>query len=277
MSTPTKGLPELSYSQASKHITHNEALRIIDGLLLLSVQDKDLTTPPAELLSGVCYIPASPATGDWEGYENYIAQYYGNGWYFYEPWYGWYTFVTDENKFYWWDNNTWQPFASVLASGTDYWSQLGEVVYTLSPVAIGKTTASGVMLDVDGGIRCTELNVNGGSVSCGSITTSDIDVNGDITTYGIKIDSATDWFGSASVSDVPALTSSGITNSTVQAPSATNEVVWYDGEWETMDINFATVANQVNDLRQDVSDLRLQLNDLLAQLRVTGGCGVIDD
>ena len=46
-------LPYILAAQAQKHVTHNEALRILDGLVHLSVLDRDLTAPPA-----------SPADGD---------------------------------------------------------------------------------------------------------------------------------------------------------------------------------------------------------------------
>jgi hypothetical protein len=40
-------LPYILAAQAQKHVTHNEALRILDGLVQLSVLDRDLTAPPA--------------------------------------------------------------------------------------------------------------------------------------------------------------------------------------------------------------------------------------
>ena len=46
-------LPYILAAQAQKHVTHNEALRILDGLVQLSVLDRDLTAPPG-----------SPAEGD---------------------------------------------------------------------------------------------------------------------------------------------------------------------------------------------------------------------
>ena len=36
-------LPYILAAQAQKHVTHNEALRILDGLIQLSVLDRDLT------------------------------------------------------------------------------------------------------------------------------------------------------------------------------------------------------------------------------------------
>ena len=40
-------LPYLLAAQAQKHITVNEALRLLDGLVQLAVLDRHLTVPPA--------------------------------------------------------------------------------------------------------------------------------------------------------------------------------------------------------------------------------------
>jgi hypothetical protein len=45
-------LPYIQASQAQKHVTHNEALRILDGLVQLSVLDRDLTAPPGSPADG---------------------------------------------------------------------------------------------------------------------------------------------------------------------------------------------------------------------------------
>ena len=46
-------LPYLLAAQAQKHVTVNEALRLLDGLVQFAVLDRHLTAPPA-----------SPADGD---------------------------------------------------------------------------------------------------------------------------------------------------------------------------------------------------------------------
>ena len=48
-------LPYLLAAQAQKHVTHNEALRLLDGLVQLSVLDRDLTAPVR---------PTIPSDGD---------------------------------------------------------------------------------------------------------------------------------------------------------------------------------------------------------------------
>lgn len=115
MATATKVLPEISVSQANKYITHNEALNRIDALLLCIVQDRSLTTPPSGPTEGTCYIPASPATDDWLGQEYTIAHFYNDSWHFYTPWYGWYVYITNEDRFVYWNNDSWvYPVALAL-------------------------------------------------------------------------------------------------------------------------------------------------------------------
>ena len=41
-------MPYIEPSQAQKHVTHNEALRVLDVLTQLSVLDRALTVPPTE-------------------------------------------------------------------------------------------------------------------------------------------------------------------------------------------------------------------------------------
>jgi hypothetical protein len=49
-------LPYLLASQAQKHVTHNEALRLLDAMVQLAVLDRDLTAPPGSPADGDRYI-----------------------------------------------------------------------------------------------------------------------------------------------------------------------------------------------------------------------------
>ena len=73
MDTTNLKLPYLLASQAQKHVTHNEALRLLDGLVQLAVLDRDLTAPPGSPADGDRYIVASGATGDWAGWDLNVA------------------------------------------------------------------------------------------------------------------------------------------------------------------------------------------------------------
>ena len=46
------GLPYLLAAQAQKHVTHNEALRLLDAMVQLSVLDRTRTAPPASPADG---------------------------------------------------------------------------------------------------------------------------------------------------------------------------------------------------------------------------------
>ena len=63
-----------------KHVTHNEALRLLDGLVQLSVLDRDLAAPPASPADGDRYIVASDATGDWAGWDLNVALWTDGAW-----------------------------------------------------------------------------------------------------------------------------------------------------------------------------------------------------
>ena len=73
-------LPYILAAQAQKHVTHNEALRILDGLVQLSVLDRDLTAPPGSPADGDRYIVASGATGDWAGWDLNVALWTDGAW-----------------------------------------------------------------------------------------------------------------------------------------------------------------------------------------------------
>ena len=66
-------LPHILAAQTRQHVTHDEALRLLDGLVQLAVLDRDRTSPPASPAGGVRYIVASGATGDWAGWNLSVA------------------------------------------------------------------------------------------------------------------------------------------------------------------------------------------------------------
>lgn len=95
--TPILGLPLILPAQAQKHVTHNEALRLLDILVQLTVLDRDLATPPAVPAEGDRYIVAANPTGAWAGQDGRIAAFWGGIWLFIAPREGWTARVTDED------------------------------------------------------------------------------------------------------------------------------------------------------------------------------------
>ncbi|KIT16312.1 DUF2793 domain-containing protein [Jannaschia aquimarina] len=66
-------LPYIQPSQAQKHVTHNEALRVLDALVQPVVADRPLAAPPGTPEEGARYIVDDPATGDWAGQDGKVA------------------------------------------------------------------------------------------------------------------------------------------------------------------------------------------------------------
>ncbi len=121
--TPNLALPYILAAQAQKHITHNEALKILDAVVQLSVLDRDLSSPPASPAEGSRYIVAASPTGAWSGHAKHIAAYQDATWTFYVPGEGWMTWISDENLAVVWNGTDW--VALPTGGGTAQFSELG--------------------------------------------------------------------------------------------------------------------------------------------------------
>ena len=62
--TPNLKLPFIMPSQAQKHVTYNEALRLLDGIIHLSVVSDEFNTPPTTPVEEARYIVAADAQSD---------------------------------------------------------------------------------------------------------------------------------------------------------------------------------------------------------------------
>lgn len=87
--SPILALPYILPAQAQKHVTHNEALRLLDAIVQLVVIAADRTEPPASPVPGDRYVVAPDATGAWAGQDGCIAVADPAGWLFYPPQAGW--------------------------------------------------------------------------------------------------------------------------------------------------------------------------------------------
>lgn len=94
--TPNLDLPLIAGNQNQKHVTHNEALRMLDCLVQLSVIDRDLTVPPVGPSDGDRYMVASGATGAWAAKDLNIAAWVDGAWIFFPPTLGWQCWIEDE-------------------------------------------------------------------------------------------------------------------------------------------------------------------------------------
>lgn len=104
-------LPRLAAAQAQKHVTHNDALAILDALVQLAVADRDLTAPPAGPAEGERHLVAAGATGAWAGRDGEIAEYLDGAWRFHAPRAGWTAYVAAEGAAVVFDGAGWTAAA----------------------------------------------------------------------------------------------------------------------------------------------------------------------
>lgn len=113
--TPKLGLPYLAAGQAQKHVTVNEGLRLVDGLVQMTAESRASTAPPATPGEGAIYIVPPGATGGFAGHVGDVARYIDTGWEFLSPQDGWLAHVRDEAAFVCFSGGVWRGLGSVLA------------------------------------------------------------------------------------------------------------------------------------------------------------------
>ncbi len=111
---PNLNLPLIAPSQAQKHVTHNEALRLLDTLTHLAVLSETRALPPSDSSAGARYLIAAGAQGAWAGQDGKIASYEQGGWLFHAPRPGWRLFVIETGLFKIFDGTRWQVLGGKL-------------------------------------------------------------------------------------------------------------------------------------------------------------------
>ena len=116
--TTILSLPLILPAQAQKHVTHNEALRLLDVMVQLAVQDRSLDLPPGSPTEGDRYIVAAEASDAWAGQGGKIALFAQGGWSFLTPLPGWRAWVAAEDAVATYDGSQWAtPADSPLSVG----------------------------------------------------------------------------------------------------------------------------------------------------------------
>lgn len=110
MSTPNLGLQTVPANSLQPSVPINDALQLLDALVQLAVEDKDLTTPPTTTVAdaGKRWIVAAGATGAWAGHAAEVALCTGAGlWRFIPPRAGFRAWVIDEAADYRYTSGAW--------------------------------------------------------------------------------------------------------------------------------------------------------------------------
>jgi hypothetical protein len=111
--TPNLALPFIEGGQAQKHVTHNEALRILDAAIQISVLDLTRTAPPSSPAEGQRHVVASGATGAWGGHVNAVATWQDGAWAFLVPHTGWCIWSVADAVMFVFDGTHWRDLRNL--------------------------------------------------------------------------------------------------------------------------------------------------------------------
>ncbi|GGD22218.1 DUF2793 domain-containing protein [Sinisalibacter lacisalsi] len=106
--SPRLDLPYIQSAQAQKHVTHNEALRVLDALVQLAVVQFDATTPPSLPLEGEVHALGAGAQGDWSGKDGQLAMFVDGAWQFHAPQPGWTAARAGSTELRVWSGSSWE-------------------------------------------------------------------------------------------------------------------------------------------------------------------------
>ena len=119
--TTIQSLPLIQPSQAQKHVTHNEAMKLIDVMVQLSVVNRTLTVAPGAPVLGQSHIVAVGATGVWLGQATKVAVFTGSVWEFFTPRTGWHAWLAAEAQLAVYNGTAWVA----MSDGPAVFGQLG--------------------------------------------------------------------------------------------------------------------------------------------------------
>jgi hypothetical protein len=145
--TPNLDLPQMPQNSLQPSVPYNEAMQLLDAIVVLVILDKDLTTPPTTLIAdvGKRWIVGPAATGLWTGHDNDIALCTGADlWAFFTPkaqWRGW---ITDESKWYRFTGSAW---ADDTAAGAISEAPVDGKAYTRKDSVWSQADATDVVYD----------------------------------------------------------------------------------------------------------------------------------
>lgn len=107
-------LPFIEAAQAQKHVTHNEALTLIDALAHLSVAERNVSAPPPTPTEGERLLVGAGATGAFAGKSGKNATFLAGGWTFFSPQAGWRAYVEAESLLLLHDGGEWRDLGLSL-------------------------------------------------------------------------------------------------------------------------------------------------------------------
>jgi hypothetical protein len=168
MSTTHLSLPLIEPAQAQKHVTHNEALFLLDAVTHLAVSYRNATSPPATPIEGQRLLVDDAPTGAFVGAAGKIATFLAGEWTFLTPKAGWRVYVESDAMLLVHDGATWRILDSLIRNlsqlatlgvgttadaATPLAARLNQILVTAKPVVDGGSGDVRVYLNKESGAR----------------------------------------------------------------------------------------------------------------------------
>jgi len=109
-------LPLIQPSQAQKHVTHNEALQVLDALVQAVLEETGTNTPPFDPVTGALYALGAAPTGDWAGQAGRLALRIPDAWLFFAPRDGWRAWDRAAGQYKVWLGGSWAEIVPDMAN-----------------------------------------------------------------------------------------------------------------------------------------------------------------
>ena len=217
-------LPYILASQAQKHVTHNEALRLLDAMVQLSVLDRIRTFPPVSPTDGDRHIVATGATGLWAGWDLNVAFWVDGVWMRLVPRPGWLAWIADEAAFVVWNGSAWDLVGEPVDVSDAIFSLVNDadptkkVLFSLSGITTGTTRTFALPnTSSELAILAGTQTFTGNKTFSGSLTASGaVSITGTLTASGtVTVSAAAATIGTATTTATYGMgtgaTTSGVT------------------------------------------------------------------
>lgn len=170
----------LQPAQAQKHVTVNEALMRLDGMVNLVLESVSTAIPPTAAIDGQCWGVPAQAQGDWSGHAGKIAVGSNGGWVFVPATRGMQGFIVDRASRAIHDGESW--IAGALNLGV-----------TGSAMVAGM--AEGEVDLTAGSSMITDVFIPGGAMVIGAVARVIAPLTGSLATWRLGTNGATNRFG----------------------------------------------------------------------------------
>lgn len=179
--TQRLGLPLVQAAQAQKHVTVNELLARLDGLVNLVLLSASQLAPPLAVVEGSCYAVPAGAAGGWSGEDGRIAIASNGGWTFADAQAGMRAFIVDAG-------------APAIHDGID-WVQGALTLGSFGSALVARTAQAEVAISAGASVT-TNLIIPNAAMVIGATARVTETITGSLTSWRMGTEGAVDRFGS---------------------------------------------------------------------------------